>query len=99
MRSPAEIKVESISPPSGFRGDGLHWFRIEFPDRQGRCLLTTGEAQHLRQLTTGWVQRALLNLADRRGWDWLLETACSSPGLILHHDDAGDVVEAERSAN
>jgi hypothetical protein len=93
----AKFRVESISPPAGSRGDGLHWFRIDFSDRQGRCLITTGEAQHLRQLTTDWVERALGNLAEQRGREWVVETACSSPGLILHHSDAGDPIGLSRA--
>jgi hypothetical protein len=88
-----QIKVESISPPTGSRSDGLHWFRVDFPDCQGRCLITTGEAQHLRELTTDWVQRALVNLAEQRGCEWVRDTAGSSPGLILHHSDAGEPIE------
>jgi hypothetical protein len=77
-------------PPGGFRGGGLHWFKIEFSGRQGRCFITSGEAQHLRQLTPEWVQRAVRNRAEERGWEWLELTACSSPGLMLHHTDACD---------
>jgi hypothetical protein len=92
----ALFSVETIPPPGGYGGEGLHWFGIAFPDRRGRCLMTTRDAQHLRQLTTEWVRRALLNLADRRGWDWVVAQACSSPGLILRHTDAGDVIDEER---
>ena len=94
----AELKVESIPPPGGARGDGLHWFRIDFRDRQGRCLITSGEAQHLRQLTTDWVQRALINLAAKHSPEWLEATACGSPGLILHHTDAADAAVADKAS-
>lgn len=90
------LRIESIPPLPGSRGDGLHWFRIEFPDREGRCLITRGDAQHLRQLTLEWVGRALGNLAARYGWDWLEETACSTSGLILNHCDAADLSHVSR---
>lgn len=86
----SHLRIEPIAPPGDKRGDGLHWFGIDFPDRHGHCLITTGEAQHLRQLTTDWVERALINLMASRGRDWVEASACSDPGLILHHSDARD---------
>lgn len=86
-----------MPPPSGAHGEGLHWFRIEFAGGHGRCFITTGEAQHLHQLTTDWVKRALANLAAQRGWSWLEAAAASSPGLMLHHSDASDARAARGS--
>src|SRR3954451_9072436 len=85
-----EFEVERMSPPGGAHGDGLHWFRIAFAAGHGRCFITTGEAQHLRQLTSNWVERALANLAAQNGWDWLQTAASSGTGLMLHHSDACD---------
>jgi hypothetical protein len=87
------LRVETIAAPGGYGGEGLHWFRVEFPDRQGRCVITTSDARHLRQLSTEWVHRAVVNLAGRRGWDWVVAQACSPPGLIPHHTDAADAVD------
>lgn len=83
-----QVKVETMPPPGGAHGEGLHWFRIDFPEGEGRCFITTSEAQHLQQLTTDWVGRALGNLAAVRGWEWLESRARSSPGLMLHRSDA-----------
>ena len=82
------LTIERIAPPGGSHGEGLHWFRIIFPGSEGRCFITTDEAQHLRQLTTEWVERALHNLAAVRGWEWLESRAGSTPGLMLHRSDA-----------
>ena len=84
-----------MSSPQGSPADGLHWFDVHFADRQGRCLITTGEAQHLRQLTTEWVERALGNLIVTHGVDWVESRACGDPGLVLHHSDASEVPDAE----
>jgi hypothetical protein len=86
-----KIEVERLPSPSGAHGDGLHWFRIDLAGGQGRCFITTGEALHLRQLTTDWVERALANLALQKGLDWIQEAASGSSGLMLHHSDACDL--------
>lgn len=84
------LKTEQIRAPGGTHGDRLLWFRIEFGDCRGRCFITTGEAQHLRQLTAEWVARAVANLTEVRGLDEVKLAACSSSGLMLHHSDARD---------
>jgi hypothetical protein len=58
-RTLAELKVHTLAPPGASHVEGLHCFRIEFDDAEGRCFITSDEAQRLRQLTTGWVTRAL----------------------------------------
>lgn len=83
-----ELKVESIAPPGGYRGQGMHWFKVTFTDGSGYCFISARDAQLLSQLTTGWIERALRNLAAIRGWDWLKTRVGSSPGLMLHHSDA-----------
>ena len=87
-----ELTIKSITPPAGSHGGSLHWFRIDFAKGQGRCLGTTGEAQHLRQLTTDWVERALRNPAEQHGWQWVIGTTSPSPGLMLHHSGAGEAI-------
>jgi hypothetical protein len=82
------VIVKRMMPPGGSHGDGLHWFRVTLPGGEGRCFITNGEAQHLHQLTTDWVERAIRNLASVRGWYWLETRVRSSPGLMLHHSDA-----------
>jgi hypothetical protein len=90
-RDLGELRVHTIAAPGGSHGERLHWFRIEFDNAEGRCFITTDEAQRLRQLTTDWVRRALENLAHQRGWPWLRETAAETPGLMLHCSDAGEL--------
>jgi hypothetical protein len=87
------VRVEPASGPDELTGGGLHWFRVEFDNREGRCFITTGEALHLRQLTSDWVRRALLNLAVKNGHRWVESAVCSSPGLMLHHHDASEPSE------
>jgi hypothetical protein len=91
ISSEQALEVKSIVPPDDYRGQGLHWFRVTFEDGAGHCFISSGEAQHLRQLSTEWVKRALHNLARIRGWEWLENRACRSPGLMLHHTDASEV--------
>lgn len=67
---------------------GLHWFRVVFETGSGWCFITAGEAVRLRQLTVGWVERALSSLANQYGTSWLEHTLASSPGLLLHYTDA-----------
>jgi hypothetical protein len=88
-KEPASLRVEGITPPGGSHGDGVQWFKVGFPSREGRCYIATEEAQHLRQLSAERVERALRNLAEVRGWDWLESRACSTRGLLLHRSDAG----------
>jgi hypothetical protein len=88
MTPPVLVVVKRMAPPGGSHGDGLHWFRVTLPGGEGRCFITNGEAQHLHQLTSEWVERAIRNLASVRGWDWLETRARSSSGLMLHHSDA-----------
>ncbi len=88
MRSREVLKVESVAPPGGYGGQGMHWFKVTFADGTGHCFITAREAQRLSQLTTSWIERALLNLAAIRGWDWLKSRVGRSPGLMLHHGDA-----------
>ena len=90
MPAKRQLDVEVIAPPGGSHGDGLHWFRVEIDEIQGRCYITTEEAQQLHQLTTRWVKHALEQLGRRRGWHWLKSTAASSSGLMLHCSDARD---------
>jgi hypothetical protein len=66
----------------------MHWFKVTFSDGSGRCFISTDEAQHLRQLTTAWIERALHNIAQIRGWGWLKSRVCNGYGLALHHTDA-----------
>lgn len=82
------LEITPISDPPELPGGGLHWFRIEFADREGHCFITTGEAQRLKEMSSDWVERALRNLAAKHGREWIKEWACSSPGLVLHHSDA-----------
>jgi hypothetical protein len=86
----ADLSVHTMAPPGGSHGEGLHWIRIEFDNAEGRCFITSDEAQRLRQLKTDWVTRALENIARQRGWPWLRETAAGSSGLMLHCSDAGE---------
>jgi hypothetical protein len=90
------VRVEPVSGPEEHTGDGLHWFRILFDNREGRCFITTGEALHLRQLTTEWVKRALLNLGVKNGHRWVEAALCSHEGLMLHHHDASEPAESRR---
>jgi hypothetical protein len=84
-----QVKVESVPPRGDYRGQTIHWFRVTFSDASGHCFISTLEAQHLSQLTTTWIEQALRNLAEIRGWDWLKNRVCGSTGLMLHHTDAG----------
>src|SRR5688500_473412 len=88
MIDPDRIRVRAIDPPGALESAGLHWFQVLFEARSGRCCITGGEAQHLRQLNTAWVKRALLNLGARHGKGWLEDALVRSPGLLLHHSDA-----------
>jgi hypothetical protein len=77
-----------MAPPDRATDDGLYWFEVEFSDCQGWCFITTGEAQHLRELTNEWVVQALCNLGAARGWASVKTEACGDQGLMLHHSDA-----------
>lgn len=90
------VSVERVSSPEELIGGGLHWFRIRLDHREGRCFITSGEALHLRQLSIDWVRRALLNLAEKHGHQWVEAAACSSPGLMLHHHDASEPAKRPR---
>jgi hypothetical protein len=92
MIDPERIRVQAITSPDEVCAPGLHWFHVVLETRTGRCFITSGEAQHLRQLSTDWVKQALLNLAEKRGRGWLEEALDRSPGLMLHHSDAYDPV-------
>jgi hypothetical protein len=98
-RTLAELKVHTMAPPGGSHGEGLHWFRIEFDDAEGRCFITSDEAQRLRQLTTGWVTRTLEILVRQRGWPWLRKAAAGSSGLMLHCSDAGEFARASSASH
>jgi hypothetical protein len=87
-KNKVELIVESIAPPGGYRGQGMHWFKVTFGDGTGHCYITSREAQLLSQLTTAWIEQALRNLAAIRGWEWLKSRVCGSSGLMLHHTDA-----------
>lgn len=92
----AHLQVEAISAPVEAAGDRLHRFRVSFGERTGHCFITRGEALHLRQLTTEWVERALDNLAATHGEVWLERAVCTTPGLMLHHCDASEAWERSR---
>lgn len=85
------IRVADASRPAELSDGGLHWFRIEFDDGEGHCFITSGEALRVPKLSCHWVERALLNLASKHGYDWLKTAAGSSPGLMLQHSDQHDV--------
>ncbi len=80
--------MQSVAPPGGAREQSIHWFKVTFADASGHCFISSLEAQHLSQLTTTWIEQALRNLAEIRGWEWLRSRVCGSSGLMLHHTDA-----------
>ena len=84
-RDSRRVKVETMPLPGGAHGEGLHWFRIDFPEGEGRCFITTSEAQHLQQLTTDWVSQALGNLAAVRG------SEAREPGPVESGPDAASI--------
>lgn len=83
-------------PSRGPSNDGLHRFRIRFGDCQGLCFITTGEAQHLHQLTPDWVARAVSNRAAAHGLETVKQFALTPPGLMLHHSDGIDGAPSTR---
>jgi hypothetical protein len=70
--------------------DGLRWFRVSFAGVEGQCFITTGEALRLRELNSDWVRRAIENLGDVHGADWLRRMLTLRGGLQLHYVDASD---------
>ena len=84
----ANSSVEMIAPPGGSHGDGLHWFRVEIDETQGRCFITDRGSTTTSPADHGWAKRALEELGRRRGWQWLKSAAASSSGLMLHCSDA-----------
>ena len=88
-----------MTPPGGAHGDGLHWFRVRLSGGDGRCFITNGEAQHLRQLTTDWVELAIRRLVSIQGPDWVEIRLRSSVGLMLHHSDAEEPATERNRTN
>jgi hypothetical protein len=96
---PDRIRVTEITGRHERGANGLYWFLVLFETRSGRCFITVGEAQHLRELDADWVKRALLNLAITRGRGCLEDALVSQSGLMLHHSDAYEPLAAPPDQN
>jgi hypothetical protein len=95
---PRRVQVEAICSDEDLANAGLHWFQVFSETGSGRCFITAGEAERLRELNTDWVERALLNLAATYGTSWLEHALSSSPGLQLHYCDAHEPWKREMAA-
>jgi len=87
------IHVEQLSPNS--KDGGLHRFRLQFPDSEGECLITRGEAMRVDDLNCSCVEAALRRLAGDHGWEHVSRLAATEPGLLLHARDLLDACSAE----
>jgi hypothetical protein len=66
-------------------------YSIAVGEQVGRCFIRRAEALGLHQLTSGWIERALVNIVLRHGSGEVIARMRSEDGLEIHVDDAADI--------